>query len=52
MGVIAPWEWTPSGLSMLGYRLLRRKAKDSRVQKTVWRVFTGTEIATAQRLDN
>jgi hypothetical protein len=52
MGVIAPGEWTPSGLSMLGYRLLRCKAKDSHVEKTVWLFFTGIEIAAAQSLDN
>jgi len=48
MGVIAPWEWTPSGLSGLGYRLLRRMAKDSRIQKTIWRLFTGTAVAAAR----
>jgi hypothetical protein len=53
MGVIAPGEWTPSGLSRLGYRLLRRKAEDSRVQKTIWRFFTGTAaVAAAQSVDS
>jgi len=48
MRVIAPREWTLSGLSGLGYRLLRPKAKDSHVQKNIWRLFIGRRVAAAR----
>ena len=51
-GVIVPGEWTPSGLSRLGYRFLLRKDRDSHVQKTIWHFFAGTAIAAARSLDS